>query len=55
MGQIGCKAGFTRGKDWYQLALVGPETVSSVKVLDSLDAFLVEGFRVGCCVEIEVT
>lgn len=38
-----------------EFVLVGSETVSSVQVLDALDAFLVEGFGVWCCVEIEIT
>jgi hypothetical protein len=44
-----------RGMDGDELVLVGSETVRSVQVLDTFDAFLVEGFRVWCCVEIEIT
>ena len=47
-----CKS---REKGRHEFALVGSETVSSVKVLDTPNALLVEGLCVGCCVEIEVT
>ena len=39
----------------HELALVGPETVRSVQVLDAPDAFLVEGLWVGGRVEIQIT
>ena len=44
-----------RGQDEDELVLVGSEAVSSVEVLDTLNAFLVKGFRVRCCMEIEIT
>jgi len=41
-----------RGKGGDELVLVGSEAVRSVQVLDTPDAFLVEGFRVRGCMEI---
>lgn len=44
-----------RWEDGDELALVGSEAVRGVEVLDTFNAFLVEGFRVWRCVEIEIT
>ena len=41
-----------RRKDGDELVLIGSEAVRSVQVLDTLNAFLVEGLRIRGCMEV---
>ena len=41
-----------RGTDGDELVLVGSEAIRSVQVLDTFDAFLMEGLRIRGCMEI---
>ena len=38
-----------------ELVLIGSEAVRSMQILNTSNAFLVEGFCVWCCVEVEIT